>query len=358
MNTNLMSNVKNRTGRVHAAKLSRHLLWLALLIAATLLSTQVSVIFVPTQVPPNVNQIIVAQSESLCANTTITSNTNHSIENVTTKVRRQAWSPGNFTHPKLLERIELTPECASPNWTTLSNELNSWVWADMDWPAAKCGTLKCFYPSLTDDTTGYLVGREKLEKQMLDATRITLGSKSLNIPGEVPHLVPVSMDMRCFLKNTSYQPHYPEDQQVIVHKTSEEYVVVYRMRRAPDPSILIYNTQRGLKSFVEQWPAFAQQTGLDDGDYCKKFQRELKWVKEDCMAYQGLGYDFQVLLGTDGKLMHMDVDRIFEYPVTEERSAVWLKTLDKIFELLLATVCKDANLPDAQELLANFTRDY
>ena len=277
-----------------------------------------------------------------------------SFINGTTDQHIKTWTKENLTHPGLLKRY---PQCETPNWEVLSAELNAWVWRDMDWRGARCGSLKCFYPSVSNPTTGYLVGRQKVAKHVMKASHVAahLGGKSLSIPGEVPHLVNVTADMRCFLANTTFIPNLSLHNQLIAFRLYEDQVVVHRMIRASEPNLVIGDTRPELDKFREDWPVFAEQNGLDTPEYCERFRKNMEWVKQDCETYLGLKYDFQVMLDTKGDVLHVDVDRVFEVTPNTTKFRLAEQDLIKTFAALDAIVCGHPNIT---ALLEDVERDW
>ena len=228
----------------------------------------------------------------------------------------------------------------------LITELQQPVWCDLDWSrGGTCGHAKCFFPSTSNATVGYLVGWASLYPQMLQSSRHMhqlmdiLGTEYvLEWSGAVPELVDVSAALARRLEQASRQPH--PRQTAVFNATTTRQVVVHRVRRLTQPTILIGVSQGKRRHFLDTWPDWIQQQQHANASSSTiaaarhRFSQALIKVQQAFEVFPRLVYDFQGLVDVDGNLYHMDLDRLWEPNVPDEEVEFYQELFNKFMPLL------------------------
>mmetsp|Transcript_7031 Transcript_7031/g.14401 ORF Transcript_7031/g.14401 Transcript_7031/m.14401 type:complete len:342 (-) Transcript_7031:287-1312(-) len=241
------------------------------------------------------------------------------------------------------------PECYDETTTLLPSrqqallsEINQMPWLDMDFGhnTTVCGNNKCYYPSRTNSSVGYLVAGNvsKTFHTMTMATVLerdlyeTFGAHVLSLPDELPQLVDLSHEMECLLADRARQPARPPDMQQLVfypNLTDDPYyrptdrprhVVVHRVNPAPEPYLLLALTLVKLNTFMTSFPSFVQNHVSNKTAFRINFLRQLEDLRPLVEARPELYPDFQGLVDYNGNFYHMDVDRAFQNWTTGARA--------------------------------------
>lgn len=286
-------------------------------------------------------------------NQTLAYNPFDGIGNVTVE---HYWASRNFT------RATVHADCTNElNLEELHAELNQPVWVDIDWEGidgrrhAACGSFKCYLNSATNESVGYLVAQARLFPQMSRASslvaqlRETMGANVLEFPGETPQLVNISTQMACLLADYSYQMHRTAERQQIILNPSMTQVVVHRVRRAPEPYIILGVSKGKRRRFRDEWATFMKDNNANRTEAYLQFSREIEKVRQSLKTFPNLAFDFQGLIDTHGTFYHMDMDRLFEKNFSRSEYKEALEDFDYYIPQFLKVVRQAAEATDSED---------
>uniref|UniRef100_A0A6S8MZI5 Uncharacterized protein n=1 Tax=Amphora coffeiformis TaxID=265554 RepID=A0A6S8MZI5_9STRA len=193
-------------------------------------------------------------------------------------------------------------------------------WTDVDFSKkANCGWHKCFWPSISDNNTGYLVAsRTKLYrmKKAVD-TVLDLETKyGINHFHKALTKDTVADEFGDFLNSLVHQPARESKGQaakpvfVEKHKKStlpDLRLAIETVRMAPDNVLFFGETNSNLLLVIEQLSAFREQIPDKDAYSWMLFQHYKK-LKDIFAVKPEIALDFQALVDSEGKLYFIDLD--------------------------------------------------
>ena len=206
------------------------------------------------------------------------------------------------------------------HYMALEYEAN-FPWHDVDFSVrSSCGVDKCFWPSVSEPATGYLVtaesGYDGLREASLFAEQIedTCGARQLFLKGHPAKLVNVTTD---FMKQLAKLVHNPsrvavgEESPWVFYK-KDTRVTVQRVVRAPSTHLLYGTYGTKWDAMMKDIPSFLKKVKVPLPVLRKRLQEEKK--KLQCvLEHAGRVYwhDTQGIIDTKGRYYHIDLDHHF-----------------------------------------------
>jgi len=194
---------------------------------------------------------------------------------------------------------------------------NDFDWSDVDFGVqSSCGVDKCYWPSVSDASYGYLVTTEG----NYDSLRIafdfgarmeeTCGARQLQAHNEPAVLVNVTTH---FMKYLGSLVHNPSRRAVgeaspWVYYEDDTCVTVQKVAAAPKPHLLYGTYGTKWPAMVKSVPAFQEQLQVPLDVLRRNLQAEKRRVK--CILRLNRNYyqDLQGLIDTKGHFHHIDLD--------------------------------------------------
>jgi hypothetical protein len=186
-------------------------------------------------------------------------------------------------------------------------------WSDIDWhsgfASGTCGGAKCFYRSLSNSSTGYMLTRQ-IEKG--DSSRYTkyynreqklvreYGIPQLSL-GPFREMTNVSESMKGFLEAFGHT------------KRQSTIFWAQHVVTIPEPNLIVRSAHKQIPVLKRHIPSFART--IRELNMVEKFRENFQ---KDAKKFQHLMadpenrfllHDFQFVLGHDGTWYHMDLDR-------------------------------------------------
>jgi hypothetical protein len=218
----------------------------------------------------------------------------------------------NSTDPEILNRTAFAAKVARQ----VSSQ-HPWF-ADMDFYstgyATACGIHKCFYPSISNASIGYLVARGKKFQQMNHAYNLEVAlSKEFGTPllsVDPPMTVEVTDDMVDVLRQYTRQWGYPKQEQIFSTSpnTKSNVIAVQKVWKAKEPSLTVAFTRRKGGSMIQKLPWFVEHIP-DPAAFRRRFLKEQRRAVDVVTKYSHLLDDFQFIVDTKGRIYHIDLDR-------------------------------------------------
>ena len=249
--------------------------------------------------------------------------------------------------PLLLEKVQSDSVQSGQNLNCSDGNQNgsqsNFTWADVDFSVqASCGVDKCFWPSISNPTTGYLITDSGSCKNFMVLTKAILFAQKIEQKCGARHLfAPNSSAIsivvpREILQRLVQNVHNPS--RVAVGKPSPKVfddstmaVSVLKVVRAPAESIL-YGSKHGTagtkwEAMMTQMDSFREKLEAPLPDIRQRLQEEKKRLecvlKEDGGCYWG---DLQGLIDTQGRYYHIDLDQHF---YSEKKSWCFKKSMER-----------------------------
>eukprot|EP00536_Pseudo-nitzschia_multiseries_P003823 jgi/Psemu1/8604/gm1.8604_g len=221
---------------------------------------------------------------------------------------------------------------------TDANVSKNFDWSDLpisNGVEGNCGADKCFWRSVSDPTTvGYLVASARYHYDRMrkaydfavDVLDATCHAKHLYL--EPPELVRVEHGFAEHLNGLRQNRHYEYVDKIapkpdglrsrsdrIVYDATDPYLVVQKVRVAPDPSLAFgYMARKWDLLVVEDLPRFRTllaERGTDLKTLEAKLETERRKIECAMDHSPTYWYDLQGLIDPDGNYHHMDVDSQF-----------------------------------------------
>lgn len=223
------------------------------------------------------------------------------------------------------------PECyrnhSNSFWQQLEQDLgHDKLLSDFDWTTqASCGLNKCFYPSRSNASIGYLVAADRVDstKKMYDNMRRSVWLEQIlrrNISARVLSLdLPALADVTtqnalvCLLADRTYQPSRPPEKQehVFVPNDSarhhQQQLVIQKVWRVPEPYLLLGWSENKMNHLRRQLPAFLERLDMPDRHaFVQQLTTELKiHLPSAIPIVPALEYDLQGLVDAKGRFYHI-----------------------------------------------------
>jgi hypothetical protein len=192
-------------------------------------------------------------------------------------------------------------------------------WKDMDldkW--GNCGSNKCFFRSVSNDTIGYLVAGEDLYGGMLRATQLAeelhneFGSNHLYLEVGKVNATTAILDR---LNAVAYIPSKAEGGMkpggAVLHFEDANATVgrltVQTVRAAPEPSLFLGSATANLEITLSRVAAFRLLIP-DREAFRRQIEIELERFSRLLPEYPHLRYDFQGLVDLEGNFYLIDLD--------------------------------------------------
>ena len=176
----------------------------------------------------------------------------------------------------------------------------------------QCGWHKCFFPSTSNTSVGYLIAEEKQHRQILDSIQIALdlerqfGSKHFHLDLSVEKSV--TEDLRRTLNALVEQPgRAVRGKPPLPIYKSTTSLTIEKVLVAPRKALFLANAKANLQLTVDQLADFRQQIS-DPTAFAKQLHQEYRRLENVFQFKPELSLDFQALVDTTGNLFHIDLD--------------------------------------------------
>lgn len=218
--------------------------------------------------------------------------------------------------------------------TTTSLETRQpWVDMDLRKDVTHCGVDKCFFPSRTDASIGYLVAGSSNLAVIREAFNFAQKIEenfpcmhTLNL--DPPLFVSVTREWLDFLNTIVVQPGMraqgkPTQPVYATHYDEADltHAVVQKVRRAPEPHFVL-NLGENQDLTWQSLPNFVSHIA-NPYEFDRRFWREVQCIHQVMRAYPVLYHDFQGLVGADGSFHAMDLDVSDEWK--EEKDVAFME---------------------------------
>jgi hypothetical protein len=217
----------------------------------------------------------------------------------------------------------------------LQQDLSSQPWADFDWSIsqATCGCNKCFYPSRSNQSEGYLIAAnivkvyDNMQRSMEVEERLRHSMPARVMSLSPPELIPMpSPPMMCLLADRTYQPsRLPDLQEHIFfppnltmpyslgEPAQRGQLVIQKVLRVPEPYFLLGWSENKILHVQQHLPHFIQQHAPNQTAFVEQLTVELVHnIPKAFDVVPDLVMDMQGLVDVHGNFYHIDVDRVFK----------------------------------------------
>lgn len=186
-------------------------------------------------------------------------------------------------------------------------------WGDVDLTrSGTCGWHKCFFPSLSNTSVGYLVANYRRYSEMKQGADLAktiesrFGSKHFHLD-----LVTVNVT-RSFVKKLQSLVDQPARRvkglpNGLVYKDMDTQVAVETVVRAPEPNLFFAAIRASATVMVKQLADFRPL--IPDRDaFREQLQAEHERLTRVLKVHPSMACDFQAMIDTMGNLYHIDLD--------------------------------------------------
>ena len=116
-------------------------------------------------------------------------------------------------------------------------------------------------------------------------------------------------------------------------------LTIQKVQEAPPLTNLFFATRSNSRFTFQQLPTFAQNVA-NKTKFVKQLESEKDALLQMLQIETKLLYDMQIMIDVNGKIYHIDIDRIYESHESETQSTIWIdKGIKRCEELL--TIIQD-----------------
>lgn len=188
-----------------------------------------------------------------------------------------------------------------------AEDISSFWWKDIDYDLPwQCGRIKCFFFSTKDPTNGYLVADQRHEHQSKQTYQYAQKLES-------------EYGIRHFFSGPPFEttiPEYFAERMAAAGNDNQNSndrfdgatsVVVQPSRSAPEYSIIFKCTKVRLYHTLDHVINYGRE------GYEERLLEELATTFGVVESNPGLVFDFQVMIDLDGRIYHLDLDRVYSW---------------------------------------------
>jgi hypothetical protein len=235
--------------------------------------------------------------------------------------QQQEQLPEPEPSPALLEVVVLDRSAtkAAPSWEVPSPVPFPFSWDDVDLTQkGNCGSHKCFFRSVSNDTLGYLVAPKlefhKMKKASLLVTRLEENFGAKHFMADEPLKVKVSKSLIKTLNRLVDNPQrrekgigQQEDMFDMSRDGTKSRLAIQKVIVAPDNTLFFAHSRSGRLVTEKQLPDFAL-TIPDKEAFRHQLLVETIKLERIFQEEPMLAWDFQPLIDTAGNVYHIDLD--------------------------------------------------